>query len=62
MDKPKEVTASHSTSALITELTETRRHLWMLIAKGKQFAHFLPTRERAELIQVMADAERALTK
>jgi hypothetical protein len=62
MTNPKEVSALNSHAALISELTETRRHLWMLISKGKQFAHFLPTRERAELIQVMTDAERALTK
>jgi hypothetical protein len=58
---PKEVTALNSHAALITELTETRRHLWMAISKVKQFVHLLPARERAELLAVVMDAEKHLT-
>jgi hypothetical protein len=47
---------------LVTELTGMRRHLWTLISKGKMYAHFLPVRERADLIEAMTEAEKALAR
>lgn len=56
------MTALTSQAVLITELTEMRHQLWMLIAVGKQIAHALPARERAELLSAQVEAERALTR
>jgi hypothetical protein len=50
-----------STSALISELTEHRRHLWLLIAVCKQVAHALPAVERAQLLKEAMAAEKHLT-
>jgi len=58
----EEISASNSHAVLISELTDLRRHLWTLIAVGKQVAHLLPALKRTELVEAMVKAEDALTK
>jgi hypothetical protein len=53
--------SNNSTSALISELTEHRRRLWLLIAVCKQIAHALPPAERAQLLGEAMAAEKHLT-
>jgi ribosomal silencing factor RsfS len=58
---PKEVTALNSHAALITEIAELRRHIWTIIAVGKQIAHTMPAKERKYLLDTLLEAERHLT-
>ena len=62
MTNPNEVTASNSHAVMATEIAELRKHLRLLIAKGKQFAHWIPNQYRPEFLQVQMDAEKQLTK
>lgn len=60
MEKPEEVSALNSHAVLISELTNTRNHLRILIAKIKKIAGAIPLKEREELIAVAMEADRAL--
>lgn len=60
MSGEKQVTASNSHAAMISELADMRRHLWTLIAEVKKIAHHVPNRERVSLLTAATEAERKL--
>lgn len=61
MNEPrKEVTALNSHAALISEMTNYRRHLRVILAESKKVLRFLPVQERMAFLEVLIDAERDL--
>lgn len=51
MNDPKDVTA------LISQLAEAQRQVWLMIAVAKQVAHALPPKERLALLKQAMEAE-----
>lgn len=44
-------------TALISQLAEAQRQVWLMIAVAKQVAHALPPKERQELLKRAMEAE-----